>query len=128
MERWILSFFLGVILSFFSPIVPAISYKTLLLLLFLAFLLFKKGRILIAFALGLLWSLCTAFQLQNIWLDNQLAPEKVYNQALDATIAVASIITEQEPERDGSVRGNYFYGHLLAINHHRLDNPIKVRF
>ncbi len=126
MERWILSFFVGAILSLFSPIVPALFYKTLLLLIALMFLSFKSHRVVLSFAFGVLWVWHQADQLQGVWQSNQLDDNTVYQQTIDTKLSIRSIIdtNTDNPIQQSPAR---FYAELLSINGTKLNVPVTVR-
>ena len=73
MDWWLLTFFLGAILSLFLPEVPAISQLILLLCLTIGFFLHKNSRLSSGLLLGSLWLLIQAYlyqsQLPNTLVD-----------------------------------------------------------
>lgn len=72
MDWWLLSFFLGALLSLFLPDVPSQIYLILLTVISLVCVYFVKTRKLAAFLLGSCWMLFHAVSYQNIWLDNAI--------------------------------------------------------
>ncbi|MEW6983381.1 DNA internalization-related competence protein ComEC/Rec2 [Colwelliaceae bacterium 6471] len=72
MERWLITFLLGAILSLFLPIVPALFHVFLSLIIFCAFVCLKNVRFFSGFFLGVAWILWHAVQYSGQWQDNDL--------------------------------------------------------
>ncbi|PCI61424.1 MAG: DNA internalization-related competence protein ComEC/Rec2 [Gammaproteobacteria bacterium] len=72
MDKWLLLFFLGAILSLFLPIVPALFYIVLLLSLAAALIFTKKLTYISGFLLGSAWILFNGFTYQHSFTANQL--------------------------------------------------------
>jgi len=72
MDWWLLTFFLGAILSLFLPIVPELFQLILILVLALTFFYFKPLRSSSGLWFGAVWMLFNAFILNNTLSDNQL--------------------------------------------------------
>jgi len=73
MDKWLLCFILGAILSLLAPDIPALFYKALILITLLCAFAFAQARNLACFLIGILWMFNHASSYQSIWQDNQLA-------------------------------------------------------
>jgi len=120
MDRWLLSFILGAILSLFSPIVPVLFYQLLLFSLIFLFFFLKPYRNIIAFSLGFFLLLHHAADYHNIWQHNQLKSEHVFNSTVNVIGEVADI-----PElKNNTTR---FMFRVKKINQQALTKPFLVR-
>lgn len=125
MERWVISFFIGAILSFFSPVVPVLFYKTFILLTVLMFFYIKRYRVVLSFICGLLWTLYHGYLLQHAWQLNGISANTVYKQPVIAEIIIDSIVDLQQPNTKNQMAT--FYATIMSINDSQLKHPVKVR-
>ncbi len=124
MERWLISFLLGVILSLFSPTVPELFYITLLLLTLAIFYVCKSLRTFICLALGLLWGLNQANQLEQTWKCNNLKPEIVFKKAQNLTFNVASVTLLKG---DAAHQQSHYYVKVTHLDNILLRCPFNMR-
>jgi len=120
MDRWLITFFLGALLSLFFPIVPTLFY--LILCIALCFLLFlsSKTRKCCAFVFGAAWMLLHGMYYQQgiEQLTTLLAEQQSKKMLITGTV-------ETIPQQtDTSQRFNFI---ISAINDQRLASKIKVR-
>lgn len=124
MDRWLISFLLGVILSLFSPTVPELFYITLLILTLAIFYVCKSLRSFICLALGLLWGLNQANQLNQTWKCNNLKPETVFNKAQELTFSVASVTLT---EGNAGHQQRHIYVNVTHLDNKLLRCPFNMR-
>lgn len=120
MEWWLLTFFLGAILSLFIPIVP--EFSLLFLILAFCILLFLIGRFR-PFALMLLggcWILIAANQYQSKLTENNIASETLHKETVVLRGTVANIVHE----KPNSNRFNFMVNHWQGV---KLKAPFLVR-
>ena len=120
MEWWLLTFFLGAILSLFIPIVP--EFSLLFLILAFCILLFLIGRFR-PFALMLLggcWILIAANQYQSKLTENNIASETLHKESVVLRGTVANIVHE----KPNSNRFNFMVNHWQGV---KLKAPFLVR-
>ena len=120
MDWWLLSFFIGAILSLFLPIVP--EMLTVLLFISLAIGLFinKKSRSSSGLFFGVAWMLFNGFQYNNIWLANHIELSGFSKKTHQIEGTIVNIPTR--------VKGNYrFNFELEKLNGKLIDNPFLIR-
>ncbi len=120
MEWWLLSFFLGAILSLFIPIVPEFSLL-FLILAFCALLFFIKNFRPVALLLfGACWILIAANQYQSKLAENNIVLETLQKKTPVIRGAVANIVHE----KPNSNRFNFLVSHWQGS---KLRTPFIVR-
>jgi competence protein ComEC len=125
MERWIISFFIGAILSFFSPVVPVLFYKTFILLTVLMFFYLKRYRVVLCFICGMLWTLYQGHLIQHTWQLNGIPANTVYKQPVIARVNIDSIVDLSQSNTKNQMV--MFYATITSINDSPLEHPVKVR-
>ena len=124
MDRWLLTFFLGAILSLFLPIVPDFSLVFFFIFLTIVFwLLANKIK---------LFALCTSFSLAAAWIvfqgthynnalvNNNISADAIFHQIQVIQGEVSSLINHQ----NASVNFNFI---VNSVNNKPLLKPFKVR-
>jgi competence protein ComEC len=91
MERWLLTFFIGAILSLFLPIVPDISQIYICFYFAVIFCLIKRLRIYSGLFLGCAWVLSAGFAYQNIWQVNDIEPSAFFGKTITVKGVIANI-------------------------------------
>ena len=120
MEWWLLSFFLGAILSLFLPVVPDISLLLLILAVSLTLLPFKKFRQLNIFVIGACWLLISASEYQQALAKNNIVLEEQQKQTLIIRGEVVNIVHHQR----NSHRFNFSVSHWQGK---KLFEPLLIR-
>ncbi|WDE00642.1 DNA internalization-related competence protein ComEC/Rec2 [Thalassomonas actiniarum] len=82
MDWWLLSFFLGAILSLFLPIVPALFYLSLFFITVIGHYYYKPLKNSSGLVLGLLWMMLHAYLYQNSWQLNDVEPNTLAGKAV----------------------------------------------
>ena len=130
MDWWLLTFFLGAILSLFLPIVPVLFQLFLLLLLSIAFLYHKKLRSSSGLLFGVLWLLFNAYS-----YDQKIPGELVTAmQTKQVVIIEGQVMTlspqindnreKQAPQPSSSYKFNF---KVNKVNHKEVSEPFIVR-
>ncbi|WP_448566593.1 DNA internalization-related competence protein ComEC/Rec2 [Thalassotalea ganghwensis] len=91
MERWLLTFFVGSILSLFIPIVPTFFYVILFTFCFCITFCFKKLRNLSGFFFGAALIINAGYDYLLVWEANHLRPAAVAYQTVEAVGRIATI-------------------------------------
>ena len=91
MDWWLITFFLGAIISLLLPIVPAFFYVFLFLLCFLLALSNKATRRYSAVFLGCGWLLFIASAYQHVWRTNNIDKAVFFNQPAFVTGHITTI-------------------------------------
>ncbi|MFD2168322.1 DNA internalization-related competence protein ComEC/Rec2 [Thalassotalea euphylliae] len=91
MERWLISFLMGAILSLLTPKVPALFYECLLIVLLIGAIKYHTLRNIFCFLMGVTWLWFSGHQYQQIWSNNQLNVNSVSYQKYDAKLTVINI-------------------------------------
>jgi competence protein ComEC len=120
MEWWLLTFFLGTILSLFIAIVPEFSLLFLILVFCLLLLLIKQCRPIALMLLGACWVLIAANQYQSKLFENNIVLETLQKETIVIRGAVINIV-HQKPN---SNRFNFMVSHWHA---RKLKVPFIVR-
>lgn len=120
MERWILSFLLGALLSLFLPIVPTYFYVILFSFVTIVCFVIKKVALIGAFFVGLTWIIFFGASYNNIWQDNGLNKLDLANKRHIVEGEVTSI-----PDGHGRKVGFYFTANVL--NGYKLKRPINIK-
>ena len=120
MDWWLLSFFVGAILSLFLPIVPEIFTLILFIILGIASCLYKKLRITSGLFFGIVWLLYNGFQYENIWQENGINIIEFAQQAQNIEGEVISIPSE----KDNNFRFNF---KVSKLNHQKIIQPFILR-
>ena len=120
MERWLLSFILGAILSLLPSQVPALFYEYLLITSILIWLYFAKLRLIASFSLGVLWIWSHSSLYQGVWQANQINPEHYFYQRHQATFEVIDI-----PYKKGN--SWHFVGNVVALDSKPLTRPFLAK-
>ena len=123
MDWWLISFFLGAILSLFLPIVPAFSYVILFTCLSIGLFYFQRTRKVVGFALGLLWIIVPASIYNHTLTINKLELSALYQQKILVQGKVASLITTPN-KANNPVRFNFL---IEQLDNKKLAMPFKVR-
>jgi len=139
MDWWLLTFFLGAILSLFLPEVPALFQLFLLLCLTISFFFHKKLRFSSGLLLGSLWMLTQAYLYHN-QLPSTLVEQIHKKQAfvVEGEVlsiqakAVTSLKTEQSAKRlvpsPQKIAETKRFNFLVSkVNHHKLSNAVVIR-
>jgi competence protein ComEC len=120
MEWWLLTFFLGAILSLFIPIVPEISLLYVILAFSLLLFHVKKTRLFASFLLGSCWVLIAGSQYQNRLADNSALQDLLDKKTLIMRGTVATIVHQKLK----SNRFNFIVSHWQGK---KLNRPFLVR-
>ncbi len=120
MDWWLVTFFLGALLSLFFPIVPTLFYLILCIALCFLCFLSPKTRKCCAFLFGATWMLLHGMHYQQgiEQLTTVLTEQQTKKMLITGTV---DTIPQQT---DTSQRYNFI---ISAINNQRLTNKIKVR-
>jgi competence protein ComEC len=128
MDWWLASFFLGSILSLFLPIVPDLFVLFLLILFSIILFSYKPLRLSSGLFFGASWMLCSAFNYQHLWQDNNLnslelasSPLWVQGQVSSLQFAPDAIQLHHDKKL---LRFNIDVTHL---NSQKLNTSIKLR-
>ena len=120
MDWWLLSFFIGAILSLYLPIVPEIFILLLFISLAIAFFCNKKTRSASGLFFGMAWMLFNGFQYDNTWLVNSLDMTEISKKVHQVEGKIVSI-----PAVD---KGNYrFNFQLVKLNGQNMAKPFLIR-
>jgi len=131
MDWWLLTFFLGAILSLFLPIVPVLSQLFLLLLLAIVFFYHKRLRTSSGLLFGACWLLFNAYHYQhqiptdlvNVIKDKQALI--IEGQVLTLTTLSKEIkASEQQKKYDKKVKFNF---KVIKVNDHILTQDFIIR-
>ncbi len=95
MDKWLVMFLLGAILSLFLPIVPAFFYVTLLLAFALALFLTKQALSITGLLLGCAWILFHSVQYQQSLVINNLSKNKLHNKVHIIQAEVISLVAKK---------------------------------
>ena len=120
MEWWLLTFFLGAILSLFIPVVPEISLLFLILVFSLLLFLFKKTRPIAMMVFGACWVLMAASQYQSRLSENNVVLEKSQKESIIIRGAIANIVHQ----KSNTNRFNFLVSHWQG---RALSTPFLVR-
>jgi len=120
MDWWLLTFFLGAILSLFLPLVPALFYVFLFLIIFVLLFCLKKTRIFSLLFLGCAWLLFHGAQYQNIWQSNDIKTADFIHKKILVRGRIESIVSSLNESK----RFNFIISHF---NQQELNKNIKVR-
>jgi len=136
MDWWLLTFFLGAILSLFLQEVPAIFTLFLLLLIAMGFSYHKSLRSSTGFFWGALWILAQAYLYQNL-LPSPLIKlmeakqtlviegEVLSNQVRELNMSSANLkVNSAQYKANFTSRFNF---RVDKLNQQRLENPITIR-
>ncbi|NMP31040.1 DNA internalization-related competence protein ComEC/Rec2 [Thalassotalea sp. M1531] len=121
MDRWLLSFIVGAILSLLAPTVPALFYECSMFLILLAWIAFNQYRLFLSAVLGILWMFNHGQSYQLSWQDNQLADNSnFFYQQHHSNFTVLGIPSK-------TPNGWRFTAKIHAIDQQQLKRPLKVR-
>ena len=120
MEWWLLSFFLGAILSLFVPIVPEFSLLLFILVLALLLLFIKKARTFSFMLMGICWVLIAGFQEQHRLAKNNITLELIQKQVVSIQGHVANIVHQGSSNKRFNFIVSHWQGKLL-------EHPFMVR-
>jgi competence protein ComEC len=130
MERWLFTFFIGAILSLFSPIVPDFSQVFICLFIAFIFCIFKPLRYYSGFFFGCAWLLSAGYAYQNIWLTNNISPDDFVGKTVVIKGEVANIPTRVDKTvkagetSQQTLRFNFI---VDEFNQQKLTDKIKLR-
>lgn len=120
MDWWLLTFFLGAILSLFLPIVPAFFYVLMIIIITVILFTHSDSRKVVGLLLGAAWLLFHGAQYQHIWHNNDLNLNNVINRTVQVRGEIANIPNDQ----NNAQRFNFSVSH---INGQPLPHHIGVR-
>ncbi|REL32247.1 DNA internalization-related competence protein ComEC/Rec2 [Thalassotalea euphylliae] len=120
MDRWLLGFIVGAILSLLPPKVPALFYECLLIFVIIIGVLFKQWRVFACLCFGALWVLNHGDAYNSIWRDNEINSEQFFRQQHQALIEITDIPVATQT-------GLRFTGLIKKLEQQPLARPIKVR-
>jgi len=143
MDWWLLTFFLGAILSLFLPEVPALFELFLLLCLTIGCILHKKLRFSSGLLLGALWVLAQAYlyhnQLPNALIDLMHNKQAFIVEGEVLSIQAKSIANlnqnqnqNQKPEKENASQEKIdttkrFNFRVSKMNQHKFTRPVIIR-
>ena len=120
MDRWLLCFFLGAILSLFLPIVPEVFYVILFTIISVIILLIKPIRYFAALFAAMAWIIFHGALYNNIWLNNDIDQLTVHQKPIQVIGKVKSIPTIQQQVQRFNFDVTHWHGKPLY-------KPIKLR-
>jgi len=120
MEWWLLSFFLGAILSLFLPIVPALFYVILFLSVAVCVFCLKKWRRFSGLFFGAAWLLFNGLQYDALWQDNAIDKNRIHKKVILVRGKVASLPSHKQ----GVSRFNLI---IEQLDKEPMKKPITVR-
>ena len=131
MDKWLLLFFLGAILSLFLPIVPALFYIVLLLALVVALIIIKKYA-LTGLLLGCCWVLLQGYLYQTKLSFNDLSKSNLHQhshiitgEVLTLTANATNLITTHtNTKNENTQRFNF---KVTSFDYKPLAQPFIVR-
>jgi competence protein ComEC len=141
MDKWLLMFFLGALLSLFLPIVPALFYIVLLLALVVALIIHKHYNI-SGLLLGCCWLLFNGYLYQHSFIANGLSKNSFHQQshvidgevltlastkALKATIALSSTDESTNKNMEDNSNTQRFNVKIDSFDYKKLNTPFIVR-
>jgi len=106
MDKWLLMFFLGAILSLFLPIVPALFYIVLLLTAVLLLMLSKKLIYVTGFLLGCAWILFNGFNYQHSLQNNKLEKSNLHQSTHIITGEILTLQTNSKIDQPQETKIN----------------------
>jgi len=138
MDRWLIAFFTGSILSLFMGAVPEFFYVIFFTSVAIACLLNKYTRVLSGLFFGMAWVLFNAVQYQQVWQSNQLNPEVLFSKTHIITGQVNTIPTRTElpisakdlDNATGDILKKFSYKFnfkVTHIDHVLLSDPLIIR-
>jgi len=138
MDRWLIAFFTGSILSLFMGVVPEFFYVIFFTCVAIACSLSKYTRVLSGLFFGMAWILFNAVQYQQVWQSNELNPEVLFSKTHIITGQVNTIPTRTElplSAKDvdrvtGEVSKKFSYKFNFRVTHidqELLSNPLIIR-
>jgi len=120
MDWWLLSFFIGAILSLFLPVVPELFTLFLFIGLAIVVLSFKTTRSTSGLFVGIAWMLFNGFNYDNAWQVNNIAPFELAASTQQVTGEIINIPTLSN--------GNYRFNFIInQLNEQKLLKPFIVR-
>ncbi|WP_185967938.1 DNA internalization-related competence protein ComEC/Rec2 [Thalassotalea sp. PS06] len=120
MERWLLSFILGAILSLFLPTVPELFLIIIVFITGAITLFANKLRNLSGLLLGagfIWWCAHHHFDALNI---NELTPSEVYLKPVSVKGSIISLVNNDDIDKRITLK-------ILSVSGRRLSKPLKVR-
>jgi len=131
MDKWLLLFFLGAILSLFLPIVPTLFYIVLLLALVVA-LIIRKNYAITGLLLGCCWILLQGYLYQTTLSRNNLAKNDLHHQyhiivGEVVTLAQAATHLNKLPEQSKQANSQRFNLKVTEFDYKKLVYPFTVR-
>lgn len=120
MDWWLLSFFIGAILSLFLPIVPEIITLLLFISLAVALFAFKSTRSTSGLFIGIAWMLLNGVNYDNTWSINNLNPIELATSPQHVTGEIINIPTVD----NGNHRFNFY---VSQLNKQKLVKPFIIR-
>ncbi|WP_281556726.1 DNA internalization-related competence protein ComEC/Rec2 [Thalassomonas sp. RHCl1] len=129
MDWWLLSFFLGAILSLFLPIVPALFYLSLFFITVIGHYYYKPLKNVSGLVLGLLWMMLHAYLYQNIWQLNDIEPSKLSGKAqlLQGQVITLPVNTSGGYDKDKRQDISRFNFRVEKLNQQPLRRSFIVR-
>jgi competence protein ComEC len=130
MERWLLTFFIGAILSLFLPIVPDISQIYICFCFAVIFCLIKRLRIYSGLFLGCAWVLSAGFAYQNIWQVNDIDPSAFFGKTITVKGVIANIpkTLSQKTKNEEIIKNVSRFNFIVEeVNQQKLKKNIKIR-
>jgi competence protein ComEC len=115
MEWWLLTFFLGTILSLFIAIVPEFSLLFLILSFCVLLWLIKKFRPIVLILLGACWILIAANQYQSKLPENNIVLETLRKKAVVIRGTVMNIVNEKPNSNRFNFLASHWQGSKLKV-------------
>ncbi|MEW6991162.1 DNA internalization-related competence protein ComEC/Rec2 [Colwelliaceae bacterium 6441] len=120
MDWWLITFFLGSLLSLFLPIVPTLFYVILFICFTIVFLCSAKTRKFSGLFIGCAWMLLHGEGYQQAKQNHFITSIEQPNK----NIAILGKVTSIVQLKQGTQRFNFDITH---INQHQLNSPLLVR-
>ena len=124
MDGWLLSFFIGAILSLFLPIVPALFYLFILIFCAIALFAYSPSRIASGLFFACAWMLFNGYQYDNTWAVNSLDPAQLSTQSLAVVGEVVNLPQNQNLKNKPIYRFNF---KVSQLNNVVLKRPFLIR-
>lgn len=120
MDRWLISFCFGALLSLFLPITPSLFYVAFFTVLSLLCLFIGKTKWLTAFFCGIAWLLWHGTSYEAVWKNNELDKNTV-NKSYQQVVAEIKSIAAIKNDRTS------FIVDISSLDNKTLNTPIRIR-
>ncbi|GHG03027.1 DNA internalization-related competence protein ComEC/Rec2 [Thalassotalea marina] len=120
MDRWLISFSLGALLSLFLPLTPSLFYVAFFTVLSLLCFFISKTKWLSALFCGCAWLLWHGASYHTVWQNNGLDKNSVnqkYQQAVAEITSIAAIKNDRVS----------FIADISSLDNKALKKPIRIR-